>query len=375
MKHKYSTWALAFLFVTGIILVYKTVDNFTFIFEYAGKIISALGPFISGFIIAYLLNLPIKRFRSLIEKSKSTFIKKHSKAISITTIYSLAIVLIIVILRLIIPALYENLMDLYYNIPFYYDLLVQRISDLQERFGIELIELNKQNAIDTMQSFLKSIRLAEFGKAAQGVINLTSGVISSFIAIIISIYMLVDKELLSKGIKRVFKALLPQKDILGFVELATRVNDIFSKYVFSVLLDGVIIGVLSTLVMLLLRVKYAPILGLMIGVFNLIPYFGAIIAGVVSVIVTLLTGGVMQAIWTAVALFVIQQIDGNFIGPKIMGNMLKSRPLLIILAVTVGGKLFGVWGMLLSVPIAMVIKMLFTELLIAKEEKKADKHD
>ena len=97
MKHKYSTWALAFLFVTGIIIVYKTVDNFNFIFEYAGQVISALGPFISGFIIAYLLNLPIKRFRNLLEKSKSSFIKKHSKAISITAIYSLAIILIIVI--------------------------------------------------------------------------------------------------------------------------------------------------------------------------------------------------------------------------------------------------------------------------------------
>ncbi len=375
MKQKYSNWVLAFLFITGIIIIYKTVDNFNFIFGYAGKILSALGPFISGFIIAYLLNLPIKRFRSFIEKSKSAFVKRHAKAISITSVYSVAIILIIIVLRLIIPAIYENLMDLYYNIPFYYDLLVQRIADFQERFGIELIELNKQNAIDTMQTFLKSIRLSEFGKAAQGVINLTSGVISSFIAIIISIYILVDKELLSRGIKRVFKALLPQKNILGFIELATRVNDIFSKYIFSILLDGVIIGILSTVVMLLLKVKYAPVLGLMIGIFNLIPYFGAIIAGVVSVVVTLLTGGVMQAIWTGVALLVIQQIDGNFIGPKIMGNMLKSRPLLIILAVTVGGNLFGVWGMILSVPVAMVLKMLFTELLIAKEEKKADKHE
>lgn len=376
MKQKYSTWALSFLFVTGLIIVYKTVDNFNFIFDYAGKVISALGPFISGFIIAYLLNLPIKRFRTFIEKSKSGFIRKHSKGISITAVYLLAFAVIVVVLRLIIPAIYENLMDLYYNVPFYYDLLVQKINDLQASLGIDIIDLNKQSAIDTMQTFLKSIRLSEFGKAAQGVINLTSGVISSFIAIIISVYILADKEIISKGLKRVVKALLPKKNVLGFIELATRVNDIFSKYIFSVLLDGVIIGILSTLVMLLLNVKYAPVLGLMIGVFNLIPYFGAIIAGVVSVIVTLLTGGWMQAIWTGIALLIIQQIDGNFIGPRIMGNMLKSRPLLIILAVTVGGNLFGVWGMLLSVPIAMVLKMLFTELLIAKEEeKKADKNE
>lgn len=370
MKQRYSNWVLAFLFLTGIIIVYKTVDNFNFIFDYMGKIISAFGPFISGFIIAYLLNLPIKRFRLFLEKSKFTFIKKHSKGIAITTIYAVALILIVVVLRLIIPAIYENVMDLYYNVPFYYELIVQKLTKLQERFGIELFDFNKQNAVGTMQTFLKSIRLAEFGKAAQGVINITSGVVSSFIAIIISIYMLTDKELLSDGIKRFCRAFLPQKNILGFVELATRVNDIFSKYIFSVLLDGVIIGVLSTVAMFLLNVKYAPMLGLMIGVLNLIPYFGAIIACILTVLTTLLTGGLLKAVWTAVTLLIIQQIDGNLIGPKIMGNMLQSRPLLIVLAVTVGGDLFGVWGMILSVPISMVLKMLLTELLTAKEAKR-----
>lgn len=182
--------------------------------------------------------------------------------------------------------------------------------------------------------------------------------------------MLTDKELLSDGIKRFCRAFLPQKNILGFVELATRVNDIFSKYIFSVLLDGVIIGVLSTVAMFLLNVKYAPMLGLMIGVLNLIPYFGAIIACILTVLTTLLTGGLLKAVWTAVTLLIIQQIDGNLIGPKIMGNMLQSRPLLIVLAVTVGGDLFGVWGMILSVPISMVLKMLLTELLTAKEAKR-----
>lgn len=369
MKQKYSNWVLAFLFVTGLIIVYKTVDNFNFVFDYVGKIISAFGPFITGFIIAYLLNQPIKKLRALLDRSKSAFFRKHSRGISITTVYLLALILIYVVLRLIIPAIYGNLMDLYYNVPFYYELLVQKISDLQERFGIELIELNRQSAIDTMQNFLKNIRLSEFGKAAQGVLNLTSGVISSFIAIIISVYMLADKDIIASSLKNAGKVLLPKKDVLGFIEIATRINDIFSKYVYSVLLDGVIIGVLSTIVMLILKVKYAPMLGLMIGICNLIPYFGAIIAGILSVLITLLTGGVFQAIWTGVALLVIQQIDGNFIGPKIMGNFLKARPLLIILAVTVGGNLFGVWGMILSVPVAMVIKMIISEALEAKRNK------
>ncbi len=375
MKQKYSTWILAFLFVAGVIIIYKTVDNFNNIFAFFGTVMRALGPFITGFVIAYLLNIPIKKVKALAEKSRSRFVKKHSKGVSITAVYLLALILISIILRTVIPAVYKNLMDLYLNVPYYLELMVEKINELQLRFDINLIDLDKQNAIDGIQSFIKNIRLSEFGKYAQGVINATSGVFNVFISIIISVYMLADKQLISESIKRVLNAFVPREKVQRFVEFAARTNDIFSKYIFSVVMDGLIVGILSTIIMSLLKVKYAPVLGLMIGVFSLIPYFGAIVAVSVAIIATLLTGGWLQALWTGIALIVLQQIDGNFIGPKIMGNMLKARPLLIIFAVTLGGGLFGLWGMILSVPVVMVIKMIFEELLRAREAKKAGNNE
>ena len=165
-------------------------------------------------------------------------------------------------------------------------------------------------------------------------------------------------------------AVMKPESISHLKEYFERINDIFSKYIISVVLDGIIIGIVSAIAMSIMRVKYAPVFGLMLGVFNLIPYFGAIAACILTIGATLLTGGIFKAIWTGVLLIVLQQIDGNLIGPKIMGNMLEARPLLIIFAVTLGGGLFGVWGMILSVPVAMVVKMLLEEFIKSREEKK-----
>ena len=373
MKQKYSNWFLAFLFVSGIIIVYKTVDNFNFIFDYIGKIINVLNPFITGFIIAYLLNTPINRFQTLVEKSKSAFLRNHSKGIAIASIYLLLVIALTVILRLIVPAISKNLVDLYYSIPGYINQILQKLSSFQDRFDINILKFDKESAINAIQSFIKNFNLAEVGKYAQGVISLTSGVITTFISIIISVYMLADKHIISSGLKRILNLFLPREKAKKFVDYAAKTNDIFSKYIFSIVMDGLIVGILSTILLSLINVKYSLILGLIMGILSLIPYFGAIVAVALCIIITLLTGGLLQAIWVAIALIILQQIDGNFIGPRIMGNMLEARPLLIIFAVTLGGGLFGIWGMLLSVPIVMVIKMLLEDFFTAKEAEKAAK--
>ena len=122
--------------------------------------------------------------------------------------------------------------------------------------------------------------------------------------------------------------------------------------------------------MLILGVKYAISLGFMIGIFNLIPYFGAIIAVIVAAIITLLTGGLWQTVIMVIVLIVLQQIDANIINPKILGNQLKISPLLVIFAVSVGGAYFGIWGMFLSVPVIAVIKLVLTDYIEYKNRLK-----
>ena len=121
----------------------------------------------------------------------------------------------------------------------------------------------------------------------------------------------------------------------------------------------------------IMGVEYAILLGFMIGLFNLIPYFGAIIAVILTAIITIFTGGISQAIWVVIVLVVLQQIDANVINPKIVGDALDISRILIIFAVTVGGAYFGVLGMFLGVPMICVIRMFFDDFVAYRKKKKA----
>lgn len=366
---KYYGWIIAFVFCVAVIAVYKTFDNFNNITQYLAKIFDAVKPFFIAFIIAYILNIPAKRMQKWLSKSKKSFIKKHTLGISIITIYVLAIMAVLAILRMLIPALYKNIMDLYNNLPNY----ITSFQDYINNFEIIKKSSLFANGIDLyseMNKIVTSIDMSQFGKYAQGVYNMTTGLFDIFVAVIASIYMLIDKERLKKGIFRLMGIFLKEKRANSITEHAKRINDNFTNYLYSRLMCSVIMAVVCSIVLMIMKVKYALILGLFIGAMDMIPYFGSIISFVISLIVTFITGGVWKGVWTGVVLLVLQQIDGNLLGPKIMGNSLEIRPLWIIFAVTVGGALFGFMGMLFSVPVLAIIRAIMSDYFTAREMKK-----
>ncbi len=369
---KYRSWIIAFVFAVAVIAVYKTFDNFYKVAEVIGSIVKSLTPFVIGFVIAYILNIPATKIDKLCQKSKYGFVKKRSKGISIIGVYLITALLFYIAISAIAPALYRNFVDLYFNIPGYINEALDTIENLQKQYGFTLFEINEANIINAFNTFLGKIDIAEFGKYAKGVVNITSGVINILIGIIVSVYMLIEKEKIKASSKRIARVLLKEEKAERLIENVRKINNIFSKYLFCLLLAATIMAVLATIVLSILRVKYAIILGIMIGIFNLIPYFGAIIAGCIAVLITLLTGGFFQALWAAIALIILQQIDGNFTSPKIMGDVLDASPLLIILAVTLGGGLFGIVGMIISVPIVVTIKMALGEFIDEKEQEKSE---
>jgi predicted PurR-regulated permease PerM len=368
---KYSKWVMALIFAVIVIAVYKTFDNFSKIADAIKAVWSALTPFIIGFIIAYIFNMPINKIDAGLKKSKRTFLNKNSKPISIISVYFIAILLLFVVIRSIVPALYRNVVDLYYNVPKYFDETISAFVRWQQEHNITLFEVDELNATKAFNNILSSIDITQFSKYAQGVVKITSGVLNFMIGAIASVYMLIEKERIISLGKRLCRLIFKEETAKKLIEDVAKTNDIFSKYIFCLLLDAVMMTVLATVILSLLKVKYAIILGALIGVCNLIPYFGAIIAGTSSVLITIITGGLLKAVWTAIALAVLQQVDGNFIGPKIMGEVLDISPLWIIFAVTLGGGLFGVGGMVISVPIFMVIKMILSEVIAQFEQKKA----
>ena len=369
---KYRNWVIAFVFAIAVIAVYKTFDNFYKVIEIAKIILKSLSPFVVGFIIAYILNIPSTKIDSLCKKSKWAFVAKKSKGISILSVYLLLALLVYLSICALAPALYRNIVELYYNIPGYLDQAMSVLENFQMEHGINIFEFNEANIMSAFDKVFSKFDIAEFGKYAKGVINVTSGVVNTFIGLIVSVYMLLGKEKIISASKRVLKVVLKEERSEKVINVAQKINKIFSKYLFCLILDAAIMAALATVILSVLRVKYAIILGIMIGIFNLIPYFGAIIAVSLSVIITLITGGLAQGVWALVLLILVQQADANFIGPKIMGEVLDASPLWIILAVTLGGGLFGVGGMIVSVPVLVTIKMAVTELINEKEAEQSE---
>jgi predicted PurR-regulated permease PerM len=154
-----------------------------------------------------------------------------------------------------------------------------------------------------------------------------------------------------------------------------RTNEVFFKFLSSQLLDGFIVGILTTIAMSILHVKYSALIGFMIGIFNLIPYLGAVVAVVIGVLITILTGGLSQAIWMAITVIILQQIDANIINPKITGNSLNISPILVIFSVTLFGAYFGIIGMFLAVPIVTVIKLSIDDYIEIKNRAKIQKEN
>lgn len=366
--NKYKIWFMTFLFIVGIIIVYKYIDSFSVITTFFSNIIGILSPFIIGFVIAYILNLPTKKINGFLDeiigkasaKNKKSKLKLNTYKLSVLLIYIFAVVLISLVLKLIIPPLYKNIADLCQNMPSYISSAVAYIETLPLENILPAIDIDEIISFASVKRFFASIDLSSIGKYAQSVMGVTSNVINIFIGIIISIYMLLDKDKIKKFMSDFSTAFFPEKIDKTIKLYLKEANDTFPRFISCQLIDAVVVSTLASILLSLLKVKYSLVLGIMLGVFNLIPYFGAIIACVISIVITLFTGGVFKALWTAVTLLIIQQIDGNIIGPKIMGDQLDISPLLVIFAVTVGGGLFGIIGMLISVPVVAVIKRFLT---------------
>ncbi len=367
---KYSGYIAAFIFSVAVIAVYKTFDNFGSIADWFGAVLGALKPFIGAFVIAYILNMPAKRLEKLFARSKQSFVSKHSHGLSILSVYLAALLVVAFLLYLLIPALVENLLDFVQNIGSYAESLSRFIneSSLAQRLNLRAVDFSK--AVD---AFISTIDLSTLQTYARGVVNFTSGFLNVFVAFVASIYMLLDKDRLRRLFVRLMNLMFKDKTVTYITVHTTKTNEVFTNYIYSRLSCSIIMAVLCSVILSLMGVKYALILGIFIGLMDMIPYFGSIISSVIAILITFLTGGFWQGFWSAVVLLILQQFDGNILGPKIMGDSLEMRPLWIIFAISVGGSLFGFIGMLISVPIFAIIRIVLSDYIETREKAKAEK--
>lgn len=374
VKRNFSKWMYWFLLAVAVILVYKFLDNFTAIGDAIGNFFSVIAPFLAGALIAYLLYIPASRIEKIFLKSKKKIIKKKARGLSVLITFILAILVIILLVNVILPVVVESIVELVNNFQGYWNTAVNRLNNLPEDSilksekvteTIKQIGENIQN-IDLKQ-YINPEKITGYVKSA---LSVASGIFDVFVAIVVSIYILLQRGQILNFCGKLATAMFDEKTCNKIGQYVDSTNRIFFKFISSQLLDAVIVGILVTIAMSIIGVKYAVLLGFMIGLFNIIPYFGAIVAVIISILITIITGGLSQAIIMAIVVIILQQIDSNIINPKIIGNSLEISPLLVIFAVTVGGAYFGVLGMFLAVPVAAVLKIVINDWLEYKNKKK-----
>lgn len=379
VKNHWKKWLYWFLLGVAIIIVYKTFDNFGNVMGAIGKFLGILSPFFAGIFIAYLLYMPCKNIEKAYLKSKNKWVKKRARSLSVTTVYLIVTLLIIILFNVILPVVIESVIDLFESVPSYFEIVLNKYNSLPEDsvFKGEMV----QDTIKNLQSvnIKQYFELDKVINYVKGAISAVTGIFEIFVAIIVSIYILIERTQILGFLNKFAIAIFKDKTYKNIDKYFNNSNEIFFKFVASQFLDAIVVGILVTIAMSIMKVKFAPLLGFFIGLFNMIPYIGAIIAVTISAIITLITGGVYQTIWMLLIVIILQQIDANIINPKIVGQSLKISPLLVIFAVTVGGAYFGILGMFLAVPVIAVIKIVIEDyvdykLVVKKHQKMMEKN-
>lgn len=334
-------------------IMYRIVNNSDILIKGTDFILSMIAPFIWAFVFAYLLNPLMVRLERRIG---------IRRGLAILIIYTMIIGLVIVILTFITPKIMSSIGEIIEQIPDYIkateDYFIDKIENLKilKKYNVDsYLEENLNNVIEQINGAFNLETGTAFTKAALlKALSVTSAFFSFFMGLVISVYMLLDKEIFARGIKRILYAIFKKQTADEVLEFGSTVNKIFGQYFNGKLLDSIIIGIICLIGLSIMKVKFALLLSIIIGFTNMIPYFGPMFGAVPAVIITLFSNPV-QALWVLLFILVLQQFDGLYLGPKILGEKVGLRPFWIILAIIVGGKLFGVLGMLLGAPFTAVI--------------------
>ena len=347
--------------VCTAVLLYLSISHFDVVKGIASKIYGVISPFVVAFVIAFLLNTPMKWFEANFFKDKKGNDIKGKRGFAIFYTYALTALAITVLIVLVAPQVRDSLVSVVGTIPEY----VKQVTEFMEYITAEF-NINPQvteTLTETMNTAFKSLSAMAVNLIPQiftASMSLGGIVIDLFMAIIASIYMLATKERLVFQIKKILYSYLKEAKANRIIEIGGRTNLMFSKFINGKILDSIIIGILCFIGSLFIYAPYALLLGVIVGITNIIPFFGPFIGAIPSIIILLMVSP-LDALVFAIFILALQQFDGNILGPKILGDSTGLAPIWVLIAITIGGGLFGFGGMVAGVPTFAVIYSLISE--------------
>ena len=370
-----------FLVIVACIVCYFAFLRIDDIAKFLKEVATILQPIIMGLVFAYLLNPMVKMIeRNLIpvldEKIKNERkVRNWARNIGVFTSILITLTVVVLLLNMVLPELYESIRDMIISLP-------GQMNDAMEYLEAHAIKdsaisgtLNTvlENAAASLETWLRTDLISQVNQMMS---SLTSGVISFFetlfnivIGLIVSVYVLTSKEKFIGQCKKATYALF-QKDRANLILQVTRKsNEIFGGFVIGKIIDSIIIGIICFVVLSLLKMPYTLLVSVVVGVTNVIPFFGPFIGAIPSIILILLAEPI-KGLYFMIFILLLQQFDGNILGPKILGNSTGLSAFWVVFSILLGGGMFGFVGMVMGVPTFAVFYYLVEMFLNQKLQKK-----
>ncbi|MCL2820001.1 MAG: AI-2E family transporter [Oscillospiraceae bacterium] len=365
---EWRKWIPISLIFIVLMVIYKTIDNIDQITSAIGNFLSVISPLLFGVLFTYFLFIPHRAVERVLKKFKIKFIAKRARGFSTIIIFLLLLLIIVLVLSFVVPIVVENVISLANSIPGYISTVLEYFDNLPPDsiwINLNIADTIKNSSGDILNTLVNPDGI---GQVAQGVMGFVGGIFSLIMGLVISLYMLLDRDRIFDFFRRLNNAVFRRKErARRTATYMVQVNKVLLTFIASKGLDSLINFTVATTILFIFGVDYALLLGLIAGAFNFIPFLGSIISAFIISAITLITGGVNTAIYVMICLLVFHQLDGNFIEPRIMKSSLKINPILVIIAVVVGGAYFGIVGMFLAVPIVVMVKQILLEYVAAHE--------
>ncbi len=356
--------------ISFTVLLLFVKDNMSIVWNILSTIMGILMPFIIGFFIAYILNFPYKFFYTKAfgkMGKKRKFFGNLRKPLSLICTYTLVVAIFAVLVAIVVPQLTVNIVSLVESLPTYFDSLVTNTEDFLESINKTFnANIDGKTIVDNftneIMKYLSMENLTKFaGNATQAIgsiftviSNTANGVYNIVMGVVISVYFLSAKETLCHQVKRLAVAFIPIKYLPKIYEIVDITDTKCGRFLVGDILDAGFIGLLTFITMSILQIPYAPLIAVLLGITNIIPFFGPFIGAIPSALILFLISP-WEMIKFIIVVVIIQQLDGNLFKPKIIGSQVGLSSFWVLFSVIVGGALFGLPGFILGTPIYAVI--------------------
>ena len=366
MKKYMSMGLMAFLVIAASILFFLFIYKIDKVISGIKMVLKILEPIVFGFLIAYIMYPMTKFFENALKNPLEKLVKnpereaKLQKGLGIFLALVVWIAIVAVLMVMVIPELYTNIRNMVVTLPGEIQATASWLTTFLESKGIEadMVQNISEKALNAIQTWIQSGFLKDFnvlfGRLTNGIISFFSTTLNIVIGVVVAIYVLNGRKTFKRQSKQIIYAVFSRKHAVAVIDTLRDSNEIFGGFIAGKLVDSLIIGILCFLVLSILRMPYTVLVSVIVGVTNVSPFFGPYLGAIPSAILILLASPTKGLIFI-VFIIILQQFDGNILGPKILGQSTGLTAFWVVFSILFFGGLFGIIGMLIGVPLFAVI--------------------